>query len=75
MSPVHSTVVLAGQVIDGLVVSTTAMVWLHALEQRLEETTFRFNEKLSPQRFPETTVTDCWFVGPEMDPLPVTDQE
>src|SRR6185503_12521746 len=27
VSPVHSTVVLAGQVIDGLVVSTTVMVW------------------------------------------------
>ena len=74
VSLVHSTVVLAGQVIEGLVVSTTAMVWLHALEQRLE-TTLRFNEKLSLQTLPETTLTDCWFVAPEMDPLPVTDQE
>ena len=73
VSPVHWTVVLAGQVIDGLVVSTTAMVRLQALEQRLD-VTFRNNENVSPQTLPEITLTDCWFVGPEMEPLPVMDQ-
>ena len=72
--PVHSTVVFAGQVIDGLVVSTTAMVWLQALEQMLE-VTFRNNEKVSSQTVPEIMLTVCWFVAPEMDALPVTDQE
>ena len=74
VSPVHSTVELAGQVIDGLVRSSTVTVWLHALEQRLE-VTFRNSEKVSPQTLPEIMLTDCWFVEPEMEALPVMDQE
>jgi len=47
---------------------------VHALEQRLE-VTLRNKEKTSPQTLPEITLTDCWFVGPEIEALPVMDQE
>src|ERR1044071_2331402 len=63
---VQSMTLLAGQVIDGLVVSTIVMVWLHALEHRFE-VTLRNSEKLSPQTLPETMLTVRWFVGPEME--------
>ena len=39
------------------------------------EVTFRNNEKFSPQTLPELMLTICWFVGPEIEAPPVTDQE
>src|SRR5436190_20490629 len=41
VSPVHSTVVLAGQVIDGLVVSTTVMVWSQVSKLPLSSVAFQ----------------------------------
>src|SRR5436190_23010311 len=41
VSPVHSTVVLAGQVIDGLVVSTTVMVWAQVAKLPLSSVAFQ----------------------------------
>src|SRR5258705_1223508 len=50
VSPVHSTVVLAGQVIDGLVVSTTVMVWSQVAKLPQSSVAFqvRTNEPVLP---------------------------
>src|SRR6266571_20270 len=70
----HSTTRSAGGIRLGGTVSFTSTSALQALEQPLL-VTFRNKVKLLPQALPAATVTVCALVGPEMEPLPVMDQE
>ena len=70
----HCNVTLVGQTKLGGFVSFTKTFVEHVLEQVLL-VTVRVAVKLSAQFVPGVTLTVCAFVAPEIEPLPVTDQE
>src|SRR5712691_8001439 len=74
MSAGHSSSRSGGQVRVGGVVSLTITSVVQALRHWLL-ITVRARLKFSPQLVREVTVTVWALVGPEMAPLPVTDQE
>ena len=71
---VHSRTRSAGQVTMGALVSLTITSVLHAVGQLLL-VMLRARVKLCPHTLPEVTDTFRALVGPEMEPLPVSDQE
>ena len=72
-SPGHSSTLSAGRVRVGGVVSFT-ITSVVAVPGQLLLVTTRLSVKFAPHPVPAVTVTVRAFAGPEIDPLPVTDQ-
>src|SRR5258708_37618524 len=72
----HLTVTLAGMlVMTGAVVSVTSTSVVQVVEQPAALAVFSCSVNVAPHAEPARTLTVCVLVGPEIEPLPVSDQE